>query len=63
MDQIDSNTGAPDRESVQARVLNASPEQVVHAFRAPEHFAQWWDRKIFGTPFIHSTSGRADVWS
>jgi len=40
MDQIDSNTGAPDRESVQARVLNASREQVVHADRAPEHFAQ-----------------------
>jgi len=40
MDQIDSNTGAPDRESVQARVLNASREQAVHAVRAPEHFAQ-----------------------
>jgi hypothetical protein len=36
MDQTDSNTGATDRESVHARVLNASREQVLHAFRAPD---------------------------
>ena len=42
MDQTDSNTGAADRESVHERVLNASREQVVQAFRDPECFARWW---------------------
>jgi uncharacterized protein YndB with AHSA1/START domain len=53
MDQTDSNTGAADRESVHARVLNASREHVVHAFREPEHFAQWWGPKGFRST-IHS---------
>jgi hypothetical protein len=38
MAQTDSNIGAADRESVHARVLNASREQVFYAFREPEHF-------------------------
>jgi hypothetical protein len=63
MDQTDSNTGAADRESVHTRVLNASREHVVHAFREPEHFANGGDRRVFGVLFIHSTSGRADVCS
>jgi uncharacterized protein YndB with AHSA1/START domain len=53
MDQTDSNTGAADRECVHARVLNASREHVVHAFREPEHFAQWWGPKGFRST-IHS---------
>jgi uncharacterized protein YndB with AHSA1/START domain len=42
MARTDSNTGAADQESVHSRVLNASREQVVHALREPERFAQWW---------------------
>jgi uncharacterized protein YndB with AHSA1/START domain len=53
MSQTDSNAGAADRESVHARVLNASREQVVDAFREPEHFAQWWGPKGFWST-IHS---------
>jgi uncharacterized protein YndB with AHSA1/START domain len=53
MDQTDSNAGAADRESVHARVLDASREQVVQAFREPEHFAQWWGPKGFRS-IIHS---------
>jgi len=53
MVQIDSNAGAADRESVHARVLNASREQVVQAFRDPEHFAQWWGPKGFRST-VHS---------
>jgi hypothetical protein len=43
MAQLDSDSTAntADRESVHARVLNASREDLVHAFRGPEHFAQW----------------------
>ncbi len=43
MAQTDPNTGAADRESMHQRLLNASREQVIHAFREPEHFAQWWE--------------------
>ena len=46
-------SGAADRESVHARVLNASREHVLHAFREPEHFAQWWEPKGFRST-IHS---------
>jgi uncharacterized protein YndB with AHSA1/START domain len=53
MAQIDSNAGAADRESVHSRVLNASREQVVQAFREPTHFAQWWGPKGFRNT-IHS---------
>jgi uncharacterized protein YndB with AHSA1/START domain len=49
----DSTTNTADRESVHARVLNASREHVVHAFREPEHFAQWWGPKGFRST-IHS---------
>jgi len=49
----DSTTNTADRESVHARVLNASREHVVHAFREPEHFAQWWGPKGFQST-IHS---------
>ena len=35
------------------RVLNASREQVVHAFREPEHFVQWWGPTGFRST-IHS---------
>jgi uncharacterized protein YndB with AHSA1/START domain len=47
MAQTDTNTSAADRESVHARVLNASREQVVRAFREPVYFAQWWGPKGF----------------
>jgi uncharacterized protein YndB with AHSA1/START domain len=53
MAQTDSNAGAADRESVHARVLDASRERVFHAFREPEHFAQWWGPKGFRST-IHS---------
>ena len=53
MVQTDSNTDAADRESVHARVLNASRKQVVDAFREPERFAQWWGPKGFRST-IHS---------
>jgi len=53
MTQIDSNTGAADRESVHTRVLNGSRDQVIRAFREPEHFAQWWGPKGFRST-IHS---------
>ena len=53
MTQLDSNTGAADRESVHTRVLNASRNQVIRAFREPEHFAQWWGPKGFRST-IHS---------
>ena len=54
MTQTDSNTGAADRESGHTRVLNASREHVVHAFREPEHFAQCWGPKGFRRTIIHS---------
>jgi len=53
MAETDSITGAADRESVHARVLNASREQVVQAFREPERFAQWWGPTDFRST-IHS---------
>jgi uncharacterized protein YndB with AHSA1/START domain len=53
MSQTDSNTGAADRESVHLRVLNTSREQVVHMFREPERFAQWWGPNGFRST-IHS---------
>lgn len=53
MAQTESSTGAGERESVHARVLNASCEQVVNAFREPERFAQWWGPKGFRST-IHS---------
>jgi uncharacterized protein YndB with AHSA1/START domain len=49
----DSTTNTADRESVHARVLNASREHVVHAFREPEHFARWRGPKGFRST-IHS---------
>jgi hypothetical protein len=36
MAQVDSNTGAVDRESAHMRMLNARREQAMHAFREPE---------------------------
>ena len=53
MSQTDSNTDAAERESVHTRVLNASREQVMDAFREPEQFAQWWGPRGFGST-IHS---------
>lgn len=53
MAQTGSNTDAADRESGHTRVLNASGEQVLYAFREPEHFAQWWGQKGFRST-IHS---------
>ena len=61
MTQTDSNTGAADRESVHARVLNASREQIAQAFRQPEHFAQWWGPNGFRStihPFDFRPGGR-----
>ena len=48
-----TDTVAADRESVHTRVLNASREQIVHAFREPGRFAQWWGPKGFRST-IHS---------
>jgi uncharacterized protein YndB with AHSA1/START domain len=40
-----------DREVVSTRVLNAPREVVFHAFREPEHLAQWWGPKDFRNTF------------
>jgi uncharacterized protein YndB with AHSA1/START domain len=64
MAQTDSNTDAADRESIHERVLNASREQVLHAFREPEHFAQWWGPKGFRStihPFEFRQGGRLQL--
>ncbi len=53
MAQTDSNLDGADRESVHERVVNASREQIVQAFREPEHFAQWWGPEGFRST-IHS---------
>ncbi len=53
MTQTDLDTAAADRESVHTRLLNASREHVVRAFREPKHFAQWWGPKDFRNT-IHS---------
>jgi len=55
----DSTTKTADWESVHARVLNASREHVVQAFSRSRNISRnGGDRRIFGAPFIHSTSGR-----
>jgi uncharacterized protein YndB with AHSA1/START domain len=64
MAQTDSNTGAADRESMHERLLNASREQVIHAFREPEHFAQWWGPTGFRSTirsFDFSPGGRLQL--
>jgi uncharacterized protein YndB with AHSA1/START domain len=53
MAETDSNSDAADRESVHARVLNASRDEVVRAFREPERFARWWGPNGFRST-IHS---------
>ena len=53
MVQTDSDTGAGDRESVHERVLDASREEVVQAFREPERFARFWGPNGFRST-IHS---------